>query len=251
VRGRWSFVSGCEHADVLFGNGMTSGDSGEPPLRITVFRPRDVVIEDTWDVSGLRGTGSHHIRVDELVVPAERTLDPLSGAPCIDAVITHIHPPPLLACAVASIALGIARGALDDALSLAEGKVPMLDHAPVATNPTFHVELASADAAVRAAHALVHDAIATLWATAGAGDEPTLVDRARMRAAAVWATERAVAAVDSAYRSGGGDAVFASSPLQRRLRDVHAVTQHFLVRPDTMATAGAILAGNDVDVLVF
>ncbi|HEY1281929.1 MAG TPA: hypothetical protein VGF22_19760, partial [Acidimicrobiales bacterium] len=59
------------------------------------------------------------------------------------------------------------------------------------------------------------------------------------------------AVVDTAYRSGGGSSIYVASPLQRRLRDIHAVTQHFLVRPDTFTTAGAVLAGRDIDVMVF
>jgi hypothetical protein len=39
--------------------------------------------------------------------------------------------------------------------------------------------------------------------------------------------------------------------LQRRLRDVHAITQHFLVKPDTLTTAGAVLAGQDIDAPIF
>ena len=57
--------------------------------------------------------------------------------------------------------------------------------------------------------------------------------------------------VRAAYRAGGGGSIYATSPLQRRLRDIDALTQHFLVRRDTMTTAGAILAGHDVDVMVF
>ena len=67
----------------------------------------------------------------------------------------------------------------------------------------------------------------------------------------MWATERAAAVVTTAYRSGGGSSVYADCPLQRRLRDIHAVTQHFLVKRDTLTTAGAILAGQDVEVMVF
>ena len=57
----------------------------------------------------------------------------------------------------------------------------------------------------------------------------------------------AAAVVDTAYTAGGGSAIYASSPLQRRLRDVHAITQHFAVKPDTLTLAGAVLAGQDVD----
>ena len=49
--------------------------------------------------------------------------------------------------------------------------------------------------------------------------------------------------VDTAYRFGSGTAVYADSPLQRRARDIHTLTQHFIVRPDTLTTAGAVLAG--------
>jgi alkylation response protein AidB-like acyl-CoA dehydrogenase len=79
----------------------------------------------------------------------------------------------------------------------------------------------------------------------------TLEQRARVRAAAVWVTEAAAGVVMSAYRAGGGSSIYGESPLQRRLRDVNAVTQHFLVRPDTLTTAGAILAGQEVSVPVF
>lgn len=61
----------------------------------------------------------------------------------------------------------------------------------------------------------------------------------------------AAAVVDTACRSGGGSSIYAECPLQRRFRDIHAITQHFLIKPDTLTTAGAILARQDVDVMVF
>lgn len=51
--------------------------------------------------------------------------------------------------------------------------------------------------------------------------------------------------------AGGGSSVYSKNPLQRRFRDVHALTQHFLVKPDTLTTAGAVLAGAEVDLTVF
>ena len=61
-------------------------------------------------------------------------------------------------------------------------------------------------------------------------------------------TGAAAQVVDAAYTAGGGSALYAGSPLQRRLRDVHAVTQHFAVQADRLTTVGAVLAGEDVDV---
>ncbi len=251
VTGRWSFASGCQHADWLFGNCIEGMADGHPQLRMAVFSPDQVVIEDTWTVSGLSGTGSHHFRVQAVFVPSHRTLDPLGGEPCIDEVVARIPVPALLSLAIGSIAAGIGQGALDDIMALAAEKTPLLAGGKLAANAHFQFELARADAELRAARALLYESAESMWATLAGGSPLTLEQRARVRAAAVWATSVAAQVVTSAYRAGGGSSVYAESPLQRRLRDVNAVTQHFLVRPDTLTTAGAILAGQDVTVTVF
>ncbi len=251
VEGRWSFASGCEHADWIYGNCIEMPVGDAPHLRGAVFRPDEVVIEDTWNVSGLRGTGSHHFRVDGREVPAERTYEPLGGEPCVDATILRVPLPSMFAMGIASIATGIAQGALDDVLDLAAGKVPLLASGTLATSQWFHYEVATADTDLRGARALLWEAAESAWAKAEAGAAFSLADTARLRATAVWATARASDVVDAAYRAAGGSAIWADQPLQRRWRDVHAITQHFLVKPETFTTAGAILAGQDVDVMVF
>lgn len=251
VKGRWSFASGCEHADWLFGNCVESVTDGVPQLRMAVFSPDQVVIEDTWTVSGLSGTGSHHFRVDGVRVPAARTLAPLADPPCIDDVIARVPVPALASLSIGSIAAGIAQGALDDVIALAVDKTPLLAQSTLAKNAHFQFELARADTELRAARALLYESAGSIWATVAAGSPLSLEQRARVRAAAVWATERAAEVVTRAYRGGGGGSIYAGSALQRRLRDIHAVTQHFLVRPDTLTTSGAILAGQDISVPVF
>jgi indole-3-acetate monooxygenase len=251
VSGRWGFASGCEHADWIYGNCVEAVVDGVPQLRIAVFPPDQVVIEDTWAVSGLRGTGSHHFHVDAATVPPERTLDPLADPPCIDIPIVRIPMPALAALAIASVALGCAQGALDDIMSLAGTKVPLLASGRLAASATFQHALASADTELRAARALIYDAAETAWATATAAGTFTLEGRARIRAAAAWAADRAAAVVGAAHRLGGGSVIYAANPLQRRFRDINTLTQHFLVRPDTLTTAGAILADQEVEILVF
>ena len=253
VTGRWSFASGCEHADWIYGNCVEAVVDGDVPrLRIAVFAPGQVVIEDTWTVSGLCGTGSHHFHVDAVPVPAERTLDPMDDAPCVDAP----DRPRAAAGAVRARrrerrARRRARGALDDVVAIAADKVPLLDHRVLAANPTFQHALATADTELAAARALVREAAEAAWETAADAGEFTPLARARIRAAAVWATDRAVDVVRAAHHAAGGGAIYASSPLQRRLRDVDVLSQHFLVRSDILTTAGAILAGGEIDVPVF
>ena len=159
--------------------------------------------------------------------------------------------PAVVSLCVGSVAIGIADGALGDIRALAAEKVPLLAHDTLATNALFQFELATADTELRAARALLAETAEAVWTIAESGSQFTLEDRARARAAAVWATERAVSIVDMAYRAGGGSSIYTDCPLQRRLRDIHALTQHFIVKRDTMTTAGAILAGLDVEVMVF
>jgi indole-3-acetate monooxygenase len=251
VTGRWGFASGCTHADWLFGNCVEAITDGAPQFRVAVFSPDQVVIEDTWTASGLCGTASHHFRADDVFVPGERTFLPLVDEPCLDEPIVRIPPPALFSLGIASVAIGIAQGALDDIVALAVDKTPLLANEPLAANPLFQLELATADTALRAARALLYQTAETAWATASGPAPFELEERARIRAAAVWVVERATAVISTCYRHGGGSSVYADCPLQRRLRDINTATQHFLVKHDTLATVGAILAHQDVQLMVF
>lgn len=243
VTGRWAFATGVEHATWIGANCIAGMGPDGPQMRLAVLAPGDVVVEDTWRVSGLCGTGSHHFHVDGAVVPADRTFDPLGGEPCLDDPVARIPAPTLVALRIAAVAVGIAAGALDDIGALAAEKVPLLAAGTLATSPTYHHDLATADADLRAARGLLADAVGTTWDTAVAGDPFTLPARARVRVDAAWVSARAADVVGRAYRAGGGTSLYEDCPLQRRLRDVHALGQHFLVRPDVMAAAGSVLAG--------
>ena len=250
VSGRWAFASGCEDCQWLFGNCMEAHADG-PQLRTVLFSPDQIKIEDTWSVSGLCGTGSHHLTADNVFVRAERTCLPFADPPCLDEPLLRMPMPPIFAFGVASVAIGIAQGALEDILALSVSKVPLLAHTSLATNPLFQHQLGAADAKLRAARGLLYADAAAAWGTAVAGAEFTPEHRARMRSAITWAATTAASVVDMAYHAGGGSSIYAANPLQRRFRDVHAITQHFLVKLDTLTTAGAVLAGADADLTVF
>jgi alkylation response protein AidB-like acyl-CoA dehydrogenase len=211
----------------------------------------EVTIEDTWDPIGLRGTGSHHVSVTGAMVPPERTFVPLEDVPCVDVPIVRIPTPAVFALGIAAVAIGTAQGALDDVVELAQEKLPLLAPTTLATHEQFQDGLARADARLGAGRSLLVGVARQLWASAETGASPSLEDRARARAAAAWATDAALDVTEFAYRAAGGGAVSRGSSLQRRLRDVHAITQHFLVRPDTFVAAGAILAGQGLSLPVF
>ena len=251
VDGRWAFASGCEHAHWLWANGVEKVVDGAPVLRAAVLPRDEVEIEDTWHSLGLCGTGSHHFRIENRAVAPEWTFVPMADPPCVDTPIVRVPPPALYSLAVAAVSLGIARGAVDDVTAIAATKHQILEHLPLSNSPRFQLDLAEADTALRAARALLHEVAAEAWAVAVAGDELTLDQRARVRAAAAWTATRAAAAVGTCHRAAGSSSVYVDCPLPRRLRDINTLTQHFLVRGDALTTAGAIFAGADVDLIVY
>jgi alkylation response protein AidB-like acyl-CoA dehydrogenase len=173
------------------------------------------------------------------------------GEPCVDTPIVRMSMPSLVGLMIASVAVGTARGALDDIGAIAGSKVPLLAQGPLAGDPLFCHDLAVATTDLRAADALLREAAAGAWSAAVARRAPTLPERAEQRAAGAWATARAASVVDTAYRLAGGSAVYADGALQRRWRDVHAVTQHFVVKDGTFTACGSVLAGGDPLVPVF
>ena len=245
ITGQWSFASGCQHCDWFIAHCIVD-DGDEQSMRMMVLPPTDVEIKDTWSVSGLCGTGSHDFVVNDTFVPAERSFA-VWDEPSLDVPLLRIPELSLSSFSIGAVAVGIADGAVSEVTALATGKVPMFSGGTLASNPLFQNQLADADARLRAARALLYADAEATWATAVAGTPLTPDQRARIRATNVWVTRTAASVVDMAYAAGGGNSIYTNSPLQRRLRDVHTLTQHFLVKPDTFTTAGAVLAGQEVD----
>jgi alkylation response protein AidB-like acyl-CoA dehydrogenase len=148
---------------------------------------------------------------------------------------------------IAGCALGVAHAAIGDVVDLAGTKTPFGLTAPLASRTTAQIAVCEAMATVRAARALLHEETAELWHRVRSGTPATAEQRASLRLAATHATTSSANAVDLMYTAAGGTSVFASSPLQRRLRDVHAITQHFFVAPPTYETIGKVLLGVEPD----
>jgi alkylation response protein AidB-like acyl-CoA dehydrogenase len=249
VSGRWSFASGCEHARWLYGNCVEDPETHS--MRLVLLTPDQVTIEDTWRTLGLAGTGSHDFTADDVLIPAERTYQLFADEPCLDAPILRIPVPALLACEIASVALGAAQGALDDVSEIARSKLPFLAPAALAASSLFQHQLGTADVKLRAARSLLHAEAEEAMAAAEAGAPFSPDRRARLRSAATWAVTTAVSVVDTAFTAAGGSAVYVEHPLQRRLRDVHALAQHFLVKLDTLTASGAVLVGAEPQLMMF
>jgi alkylation response protein AidB-like acyl-CoA dehydrogenase len=245
VSGRWSFASGCMHAHWFLAHCFVD-DGRQPPLQMMVLPAAEVEIVENWSTLGMRGTGSHDFQLAGAFVPEERTFA-IFEPPSLDFTLLRIPELCLSSMGFAAVAIGVAEGARREIVELAAGKLPMFADAALAGNALFRNELGRADASLRAARALLHQLAREAWDRAVAGEPFGDEVRAGIRSATTWVVETAATVVDTAYRAGGGTSLYDRSPLQRRLRDIHTLTQHFGVKRDTYTLAGAVLAGQDVD----
>jgi alkylation response protein AidB-like acyl-CoA dehydrogenase len=255
VSGRWAFASGIDHCDWLMGGCMVFEEGtrkmlaeGRPDIRLALFPASEVEVIDTWNVSGLRGTGSHDMQVHEIRVPAERTTSLLTDKPLERGPLYAFPLFGLLALAIAGVTLGIARAALDDLTELAGGKTPTLSSRRLADRPATQTAMARSEAAWRAARELLYAEIERGWAEARKNGTVSVPEKAALRLAATHATTASAAVVDAAYELGGGTSIYETSSLQRHFRDVHAATQHMLVGPATWELTGRLLLGLQTEV---
>jgi alkylation response protein AidB-like acyl-CoA dehydrogenase len=251
VSGRWSFASGCQHSDWLFGNCVVTENGkprpglipGNPEARAMMFAPPKAQIIDTWSVNGLRGTGSHDIAVENLVVPADDSFDIFLGQ---SSVAGPSMAEPLLYAAlhIGTVAIGIAQRALTEIVALANtNKRRLYASASLAESPLFQFRLGQADASLRAARNLLRSEADAVWNSAVAGNHISIDGRAPVMAAITWAVHTCSTVVDSCYKAGGGSSPYDGSPLQRCMRDIQTLTQHAAVAESWLTTSGAAILG--------
>jgi alkylation response protein AidB-like acyl-CoA dehydrogenase len=254
LTGQWPFCSGAPNASwisvavqVFDGDTQRMGAAG-PEMIVAFLSPGDVEIVDTWHVTGLRGTGSHDLRVQQTFVPVHFTGSfsmPAGPRPVRDSTIARI--PFMTALGIAQsppVCLGIARHAIDEFRELALHK-----ERPFAAKLSEQVQaqagLARAEALLRSARCYWYESVERLWTTVTSGGEITLEDRTAVRLASLTVAENSLAVADSLYRLAGSTAIFQSSLLERCWRDVHTAAQHMQVQDGRWETAGRVLFGLD------
>lgn len=244
LSGRWAFASGCEHAQWLMGGAIPEEDDHH---RLMFFPADQAEILDTWHVSGLRGTGSHDMVVEDVFVPIDRQAQITGVRPRLQTPLSAFPVFGLLAVGIAAVSLGIAAAALSELLDLSGVKMPQGSRRRLAERPGTHIAMATAEAELRAARSFLESTLDDVWQTAVAAGEITDRQKALVRLAATHATRRAAGVVDAMYELGGGTSIYESSPLQRHFRDVHAATQHMMVASPSLELVGRVLLGLETD----
>jgi indole-3-acetate monooxygenase len=243
VTGRWDFASNCLHADWYCGTCVVEED-GRRRLRPMFMPITDGTILPTWQVAGMKGTGSNDFAVDEVFVPAER----VSAGRNLAAQSGRLYHQRLSMVVnwalTAGVALGLSRGALDafGQLSIdrtAGADLPLRDRAPV------QLAVGRAEATLGAARAYCYQAISDVWDAAAQPDDQAALDQLipPARLAIVHAMHTAVEVVDLLFHAGGTRSIFQCHGLERRFRDAHVALQHGAGAPSHFEAGGRLALG--------
>lgn len=248
VTGRWAFGSAIRHADwvttaaLIARNGAPIRSASGAPQPCSICVPaKDVIIEDNWFSSGLKGTGSSHYRIENVFVPDDFLLGakrPPRGGP-----LFQLPTYGFVAACHAGFALGIARRAMSEITSIATGKKRKLTGVKLGDRGAFHKELGVMACKLAGARLFSLDILSRMWTATKKGERMSLVEWNECRAAMTYVTEVAAEVTTFAYRYGTGAALYHPHPLQRCLRDIYTATQHGVVSEENYESLGLALIG--------
>ena len=254
VWGQSTFISGCHNATWCFmmaplmeGDNVALDDKGAPIFRTWFLNKADYEILDTWDVAGLRGSGSHDVRADGAYVSekwAQVQLLTLSGQYANPAFRVPVAL--RLAYNKAAVAIGIARGALDEFNILAATKVPWLTAAALRDRPVAQQRFGEAEASFRAARAFLMESMHAVEEELKKGREFPGPETTQIgRLACTHAANASMHVVDLVHNTAGTSAMRMHCPLERKLRDAHGAATHRWVAHPLYGELGKIMLGHE------
>jgi alkylation response protein AidB-like acyl-CoA dehydrogenase len=258
VTGRWPFGTGCQEASWMLGSFQIF--DGDKPRRSPdgnsshwrgIFRRSEAqIVEGSWDVAGLRATGSFDWTVDDVFLPERRTMVhagiPLDNQWSRWSGISYALPAQAwVGPHHSAVITGICRAGINAMIELAGAKTPRGRTERLCDNPQVQDAIGRADSILNAGRAYRTAMVTEVWNTVAAGEETTLEQRARCRMAAANAADCARTAMDLVYRQGGSTSYKRESRLAECWRDLHVVGQAVTVMPEWYPIGGRALMNMD------
>jgi alkylation response protein AidB-like acyl-CoA dehydrogenase len=236
LSGKWGFASGCDHVGWhLAGVMLPAADADVPPSPGLALVPReDFGIEDDWFNVGLAGTGSKDVVVEDVFVPAYRTMTYASlaegGAKVHAAPIYQLPFATVVPIGILAATLGMTRSALDNFIEVTRDRVSIggatRGSSKAAESVTVQGSVAAAAAWLDAADSLVREDLAVAQTAALAGQSVSIDHRLRCRRDYSLAVDLCVQAVNSLFASSGARGTHLRNPVQRAWRDVNVAARH-------------------------
>jgi alkylation response protein AidB-like acyl-CoA dehydrogenase len=266
--GTWGFGSGNRHSAWLGGHCQVFDAAGTPakhpdgrPVERTMLFPRSAaaIRDDQWNVIGLRGTGSDTYSVSDLFVPAAHAIVPRAtgrdqqqpaDAPAVaeperreQGTLYRFTATNVYQCGFAAVGLGLARATLDAFIELAKKKSPSGAASPLRDDHRIQSRIALTEARFGSARAWLLQILRDAWAECAATGRVGFESRIQMRLASTYAIHEAREIIEMAYTDAGTTAIFESNPFERRLRDMHAVSQQIQATAAHFQTVGQYYLG--------
>lgn len=245
INGRWPFSSGVDNSDWnMLAVTVYDGDQAVD-WRLCMVPKGEYEIIDTWYAMGMAGTGSKDIAVKELFVPERRALSlpstrggyghpgaainrgALFGIPIIGAAGIPLSP----------ASIGAAEGAYEHFIAAMGKRMGTYTGAKVADFQAVQIKLARARVLIDSGRALSRNASIALQEISARGEVPDLATKLRWRAQSAFAVNQAREAVETLWSCYGAQGIYTRDPLQRYLRDVIAMNQHFAFNFDIAGSA--------------
>lgn len=247
VNGRWPFSSGVDNSDWNMLAVTVYGDDGKTPIdwRLCLVPKSDYEIIDTWYAMGMAATGSKDVAVTELFVPECRALalqrcrggfehpgaalntGALFGIPVVAA---SSHP-------LAPAALGAAEGAYEMFVGAMAKRAGTYTGAKVADFQAVQIKVARARCLIDSARYVLRQSAIAFQAAAERHEPLDLQMRLQFRAHSAFAVCQSREAVETLWSCYGAQGLYTRDPLQRHLRDVLAISQHFSFNFDIAGAA--------------
>lgn len=253
ISGQAPFVSNCLDADWISSTILVDPDkhpNEDPEMRMVFFPREQCEVLDTWNVMGMRGTGSNDITVDNVFVPASRSFPMMPEFEPGSHYRGPLYRYPLVGTAAAGIPtpmLGVARKAIDTVTELALNKTPVASSAPLKERSLAQMQLGKAEAALRSGRLLLFDTMDEAWQRCLNGEPHSLAQRADLLLAMSHAMSSAVQSVELACSIAGTTAFRATSPLERCFRDVQTMRHHVFASEARYGTFGQVCLGVEPD----
>ena len=253
VTGQSAFVSGAHNATSILGlahiyengSGPKLAPNGAPVGLITACPMHEVSIVDNWRTLGMRGTGSHDVLMQDVFVPHRRTaiLAPLDQpGSAYRGPLYRLTLWPTVS-ALSTVALGVARAAIDDLVVLAARKTPAYLARGLRDRDTVQAQLGEAEATLGAARAYFYEALGEAWDWAVQGNRIDMPRKMKVQLAATNAAVSAARVVDLVHAAAGASGIREEQPFERHYRDAHTITQHAFISASRYESAGQHFLG--------
>ncbi|MEC8910720.1 MAG: acyl-CoA dehydrogenase family protein [Chloroflexota bacterium] len=250
ISGPGRFASNCHHAKWIAVSCQIDDGATTPNLIWAYLTIDECQILDTWDVLGMRATGSDDIQVDGAFVPTRHTF-PFTPAftlgPKFQGPLYRFSFIGMVAAALTSVMIGISQLAIDEAAKLAKGKTATGSSSALWLNPAAQSQIGRAEASIRAARALLDQTLDDVWQWVVSGKEVTVQQRANLLLAATNASENSVRVVEQMHSLAGTTGIYNGNAIGRCFQDIQVAKQHRFYTGSRYETFGRMYFGLEAD----